>query len=193
MVVTNHFIFGQFDNAEREEFLDQYLADYEKTVAAAEGSGLRVLLGAELRFAQNHNDYLLFGADREILATCYDYLPKGLEAFRREVKLPNSVFVQSHPFRDGMTPIDVSLLDGIETFNMHPGHNSRIGFAARCVKEHDLPIRTVGTDFHHKNRGHEAVSALRCATLPADSFELASLLRSGEYVFEIGEDAIVLP
>ena len=193
VVVTNHFIFGQFEHAEREEFLDQYLADYEKTVAAAEDSGLRVLLGAELRFAQNCNDYLLFGVDREILATCYNYLPKGLEAFRREVSLPNSVFVQAHPFRDGMTPVDLSLLDGIETFNMHPGHNSRVGFAARCAKDNRLPIRTVGTDFHHKNQGHEGISALRTATLPNDSFELAALLRSGDYVFEIGEGSIVLP
>ena len=34
---------------------------------------------------ENTNDYLIYGVDREILLTCYDYLTKGVECFRKEV------------------------------------------------------------------------------------------------------------
>ena len=56
-----------------------------------------------------------------------------------------------------------------------------------------MNIKTAGSDFHHKGKGHEGVSALRTKTLPKDSFELAKILKSGDYLFEIGGDSIVLP
>ena len=46
----------------------------------------------EIRFTENVNDYLIYGVDRDILSVCYDYLTKGVEVFRKEVKLQNSVF-----------------------------------------------------------------------------------------------------
>jgi len=154
---------------------------------------MQVILGAEIRFEENHNDYLIYGVDEAVLSACYDYLGKGVEAFRREVYLPNSVFLQAHPFRDGMVRAKAKLLDGVETFNMHPGHNSRIGLAARFAEENGIKIRIAGSDFHHPNLGHEAVSAMRSEILPRDSFELAELLKIGNYIFEIGEGAVVLP
>lgn len=193
VVITNHFISELLQGDSKEEKLDIYISGYEQTKKAAEKFGLKVYFGAELRFTENCNDYLLYGVDKEILSVCYDYLDKGLAAFRNEIKLPHSVLVQAHPFRNGMELMNPALLDGIESFNMHPGHNSRVGIAARYLKENNLPIMTIGSDFHHKDMGHEAVSALRTKTLPNDSFELAKILRSGDYIFEIGENSIVLP
>ena len=194
MVITNHLNTVSQGERTAEQYAEDYLSDYYRAKAAAEGKDFHISLGVEIRFdAEGKNDYLIYGVEPEEVLPMIGALSLGIEAFYRRFKRADNLILQAHPFRDGMTPIDLSLLDGIETFNMHPGHNSRVGFAARCVKEHNLPVRTVGTDFHHKNRGHEAVSALRCAALPNDSFELAALLRSGEYVFEIGEDAIVLP
>ena len=89
--------------------------------------------------------------------------------------------------------MDASLLDGAETFNMHPGHNAAIGLSVKYAKENGLTITTAGSDFHHLNVKHEGVSALRTRTLPKDSFELAELLKQGDYLFEIGGEAIVLP
>lgn len=192
VVITNHFM-RHNDGTSATEALDFYLSGYEKTKEAAQKYGLRVILGAELRFTENSNDYLLFGVDREILTKCYEYLDKGVERFRREVKLPNSVFLQAHPFRNGLTRADPTLLDGIETFNMHPHHNSRVGLAVKYAVEHHFPIQTVGTDLHEKEEGHEGICALRVATMPQDSFDIATILRSGEYIFEIGEQSIVLP
>lgn len=201
VVITNHFMgYNLYKDSEymegesKEERLDYYFNGYEKAKAAGEKLGIVVYLGLEIRFsAENENDYLIYGADRETVSLCYDNFRGSLEDFRKSVPLPRSVFVQAHPFRNGITPADPELLDGVEIFNMHPGHNSRIGLASRYAKENNLKIRTVGSDFHHKNRGHEGVSALRTKILPKDSFELAEILKSGDYVFEIGETSLVLP
>lgn len=197
LVLTNHFgykveKFGD-RNLTKEEQLAWYLKDYEDAVKAAKKYGINVLLGAELRFSQNHNDYMLYGADYDTLSTAYDYLEAGLETFRREVKLENSLLIQAHPFRQGIEKVAPELLDGMETFNMHPGHNAAIGIAVRYAKEHGLSITTAGSDFHHLNRGHEGVAALRSKVLPKDSFALAEILKQGDYVFELGGEAIVLP
>lgn len=193
IVITNHFINELLEGNSKEEKLDWYLSGYEETKKYAKNSALTVLLGAELRFTENHNDYMIYGVDRNILSICYDYLERGFEVFRNDIKLPKSVFVQAHPFRNGMEYVNSDLLDGFETFNMHPGHNSRVALATRYAKEKNIAIKTIGSDFHHPGMGHEAVSALRTKILPEDSFQLAEILRSGDYVFEIGEDSIVLP
>lgn len=193
VVITNHFINELLQGETKEDKLNFYISGYKETLKAAEKYGLKVYLGVELRFTENNNDYLLYGADEEIISVCYDYITKGIKNFRNEVNLENSVFIQAHPFRNGMEKIDPKLLDGIESFNMHPSHNSRVGIAARYAKEMNFPVVTVGSDFHHKDMGNEAVSALRSKTLPKDSFELAALLKSGDYIFEIGENSIVLP
>lgn len=199
--VTNHFmgynlnIDGEYLEGEtKEEKLAYYLSGYKDTKKAGEKIGLRVYLGLEIRFSkENENDYLIYGVDDEITSRCYDNFREDLETFRKNVSLPNSVFVQAHPFRNGMERVSPELLDGVETFNMHPGHNASIAVACRYAKENGLKIKTVGGDYHHKNRGHEGVSALRTKVLPEDSFELAEILKNGDYLFEIGGDALVLP
>jgi len=193
IVVTNHFILNDMQDCSKEEALKRYLADYEETKKAGERLGLSVFLGAELRFTENDNDYMLYGVDKDTLSVCYDFLTEGVEYFRKNVSLPKSVFVQAHPFRNGVTPCAPELLDGVEIFNMHPGHNSRVGLSVRYAKENHIAVKTAGSDFHHKNIGHEAVAALRTKVLPKDSFHLAKILKSGDYLLELGEDALVLP
>ena len=193
VVITNHFLKWVFREQTKEEALDAYLKDFQDARAAAEKFGLNVYLGAEMRFEDYINDYLVYGVDRTILSDCYDYFDKGVEAYRRDIKLDKSVFIQAHPFRNDMTLVSPEILDGIEVFNMHPGHNSRIGLAAKYAKEKGFEIITAGSDYHHKDRGHEGVSALRVKSLPRDGFELAKLLKNGDYLFEIGGEQIILP
>ena len=191
IILTNHFMY-QGDKRTREEYVDRYLADYEQTKSLGEAVGLKVYLGAEIRFAENTNDYLIYGVDRDLLLTVYDYLPKGLEAFRKELAMPKSVFVQAHPLRQNIVSVDPALLDGYEAFNMHPGHNSRVGMASVFAGEHSRLIVTGGSDFHHPNRGHEGVAAMRAPRLPKDSWDVAALLRSQDYLLEIGRNHLVL-
>ena len=199
--VTNHFMGynlgkdGEYMEGEtKEEQLSYYLNGYRKAKEQGDKIGIKVYLGLEIRFSkENENDYLIYGVDDEVASICYDNFRGTLAEFREKVALPKSVFVQAHPFRSGMERMNPELLDGVETFNMHPGHNSQIAVACRYAKENGFTIKTVGGDYHHKNRGHEGISALRTKVLPNDSFELAEILKGGHYIFEIGGDALVLP
>ncbi|MBR5152349.1 MAG: histidinol phosphatase [Clostridia bacterium] len=196
IVITNHFFMGDvFSDPSRskEEKLRWYLAGYEEAKKAGDACGLHVMLGAELRFNENFNDYLLYGVDYEILSDAFDYLEQGLSVYREKGMPKRGVLLQAHPFRSRMELADPSLLDGIETLNMHPGHNSAVGLAIAYAKENKFPITVAGSDFHHINRGHEGVAALRTKVMPEDSFALANLLKQGDYVLELGGEAIVFP
>lgn len=191
VVITNHFSHAAHGNLSREVFVETQMADYERACKAAQGTKLKIYLGVEARFDEDNNDYLLYGVDREILGKIYDYLGKGLAAFREAVKLPGSVLIQAHPFRDGCVPAEGTLLDGVEVFNMHPGHNPRAALAAMYAREQGISLTVAGTDFHHVKPGYIASAALRCREMPEDSFGVAKLLKSEDYVFEIGDKFVL--
>lgn len=189
IAITNHFLGGHEDMS-KDEFLKFYLNDYHQAVEAGDKLGIKVYLGAELRFTnQNDNDYLLYGIDESDLEKIYDCMDSTLENFVENLKTDKMVLIQAHPFRDGMKRANTDLLDGIEGFNIHPHHNSRVGTATRYAAEVNKPI-TAGTDFHHNT--HQGLGATRFTTLPKDSFELAEELKKDEYIMEIAE-RILLP
>ena len=192
VVLTNHFLYEYFEGLTKEEAITQYYQDYNEMCELGESSGLKILLGAEIRFTENMNDYLIYGVDREVLGRVYDYFAQGVVTFRKEVCFPKSVFIQAHPFREPCVPVAAQLLDGIEVFNLHPGHNSRIALAACYAKENNISMITAGSDLHYLKKGHSGASAMLTAVLPRDSFELATLFKSGDYILEIG-NCIILP
>ncbi|MBE7022950.1 MAG: PHP domain-containing protein [Ruminococcaceae bacterium] len=194
IVVTNHFNrynIERFPEFSKEAYIDSYLKAVDDAKKVAEKYGITVFVGAEIRFDENPNDYLLYGVDRDILSVCYDYFSKGLEAFRKEVKLPGSVLVHAHPFRNGMTRVSPELVDGIEILNLHPGHNSSVALSTRYAYETKAKIKTAGSDFHEKF--HLGCGALLAKEMPTDTFELVELLKSGDYLLEISGETIVLP
>ncbi len=192
VVITNHFIYKRIGMG-KDEYIDAFMNDFNETEKYGCELGVKVYLGVEIRFTENNNDYLIFGINKEMLSDIYDLLPEGVENFRKNFSMPDSVFIQAHPFRDGMELVNPSILDGVEVFNMHPGHNSKIGIASVYANNNNIDIITAGSDFHHPNRNHEGLSALRCDYLPKDSFELAKLIRRGSYLLEIGKNTIVIP
>lgn len=192
VTVANHFMY-KYQNLSKNELVDRFFDDFLRAEKKGEEIGIKVLLAAEIRFTENGNDYLVFGVTRKMMEEIYDLLPYGIENFRKEYKMTDSVFIQAHPFREGMEKVDPSLLDGIEIFNMHPNHNSKVGLASVYAKEHSFPVVTAGSDFHHPNRKHEGVSAIRSTYLPRDSFELAKLLKSADYLLEVGRNNIIIP
>ena len=191
VVVTNHFEY-QNDKWEKEKYINYFLNDFEQTEKYGKELGIKVYLGAEIRFTENNNDYLVFGVDKKILEEIYDYLPYGIENFRSKYMMPDSAFMQAHPMRNGMETVAPALLDGIEVFNMHPGHNSRVGLASLYAKENNHLITIAGSDFHHLNMNHEGLAAIRTTFLPENTFSLAKLLKEGDFLLEIGRQNIVL-
>ncbi len=192
VAITNHFMY-QHNRIPKEEYIDAFLYDFEQAKKYGEESGVKVYLGAEIRFTENNNDYLIFGINKEMLSDIYDLLPEGIENFRKNYPMPDSAFIQAHPMREGMQNVDTSLLDGMEVFNMHPNHNSKVGLASIYANENNISMIIAGSDFHNPNRNFEGVSALRGTYLPEDSFELAKLLKKGDYLLEIGRNNIIIP
>lgn len=193
VVITNHFIYDYnlYKMYSPEEALKKYTEDYLKAKEVGEKLGLTVLLGAEIRFTENINDYLLYGVDEEMFSEIYEMLPYGLENFRKNFNMKKSLLFQAHPFRNDMTLADPKLLDGIETFNMHLNHNGRVAQAVKYAAENNINLTIAGTDYHHL--GMDGLAAVRTKKMPKTSFELAELLKTGDYVMEIGGNAIVLP
>lgn len=183
IVICNHFYPGMRFVEDKQKCIDAYLADYDLAAEAGEKYGINVILGCELRFSENVNDYLLLGIDRDFLSQAYECLDMGIQAFSKEFRGDGHLLIQAHPFRDGMTKVLPEYLDGIETFNMHPHHNSRVALAAKYAREHDL-IPTAGTDFHHL--GHEGLSALLTETELKTSHDIVQVLKSRNYIFEVG-------
>lgn len=183
VVLTNHFN-GDGSYFAADDPVGAYLADFYEAQKIGKELGITVLLGAEYRFKENNNDYLVYGIDEAFLRATVSELSLTAKEFYHKHKNEDILFLQAHPFRKGMTLADPADVDGIETYNMHPGHNSRITMAARYATGHDFPVVTVGTDLHHP--GHEGAAALRAKILPTTEKELVALLRSRDYIFEIG-------
>ena len=99
------------------------------------------------------------------------------------------MILQAHPFRNGMEHVDPALLDGIEAFNMHPGHNSRVAIAAKYAKKEGL-LMTAGTDYHHP--GHEGCAAILTREPLKDSHDIVKVLKAKDYILEVG-GCVVLP
>lgn len=189
VVITNHFFPGMPGYGQREQCLAGYFADFDAACKAGERAGIQVLLGMEIRFSENMNDYLVYGIDRAFVEASYAALEQGIAQYYGTFKNERNLILQAHPFRNGMELAAPACIDGIETFNMHPGHNSKVAVAARYAREHDF-IVSAGTDFHHP--GQEGMAALRTKELPRDSFALARILKARDYLFEVGGN-LVLP
>ncbi len=183
VVITNHFYEGApFMKA--QDPVATYLEDYYATKEEGAKKGIQVLLGAEYRFTENVNDYLVYGVDEAMLRETVTRFDMGIEAFYREYHRQDRLILQAHPFRNGMTMVQSEYLDGIETMNMHPNHNSRVAVANRYARQKEFPVTVAGTDLHHP--GHEGCCALRAKVLPETEGQLVELLRSRDYLFEIG-------
>lgn len=192
VAVTNHFFFTLFEElplsatAERIEF---FRRDMELAVSAGEKYGMPVYQGIELRFPnENNNDYLLFGYSLDDLDKILELTRMDIKTFVKEYKTDDMLLIQAHPFRGSNAPVDAGLTDAVEVFNMHPNHNSRVSLAARFAKENGK-IMTVGTDYHHP--GHHNLSATRFSSLPKNTQELISAVKSNDFLIEIADKIIL--
>ena len=184
IVIANHFQPRLVDQKESlEEFVEYFLNDYREGKKYGDKFGIDVILGIEIRFPQNINDYLVYGVSEEDVYKAGQYIYTDYETFYSEFKNDKNLVIQAHPFRDGCTLQNPDILDGIEIFNMHPGHNPRVGFAARTAKEHPHLLRTGGTDFHHD--GHQAMCAFCTEERLTDSFSLADAIKSRNYILDV--------
>lgn len=201
IVITNHFHIrhvGRYCEpdyfyecaANKDSMTDIYLEGYRRAYEAGRKENINVLLGMEICFfAENGNDYLIFGIDEDFVKESINYMDKTLGDFYKAMKRPDNVIVQAHPFRNGMIRMPKEYLDGVETFNLHPENNSRVGVACEYARNNGFEITTCGSDFH--NEEDCAMALLKTKTLPTNSFELADIINSHDYLFEISGSVVI--
>ena len=179
IVITDHMKAG--DHSELENRNEWYVTGYNAAKKAAEGTKLRVIFGAEVRFWGGDEDFLLFGITPDDVPTLYGMLD------REDMRLPEfikfvresgrMVLVQAHPFRKGLRAMPNEYLDGVEVYNGHPDHESHNELAHEKAEQGGKTfIKTSGSDAHKPH--HVARGGIFTDIEIHDSLELAAWLKT---------------
>ncbi len=186
LIITDHFSASQFERHGEtyEEQVRKYLSGY-RAAKEYEDENFHIILGMELRFLENDNDYLVYGFDEDFVLNNNLTLYNDPEEFRPVVEENNLIIFQAHPFRIGMTVIDPELLDGVEVYNGHGDHYSRNKIANKWAELHSLR-KLSGSDFH----GNITLEpgGVYFDEYYTDSKQVAKALREGKYSLKIYEE-----
>jgi len=150
VVITDHYYKSYFDSLgdiSWNDKVDCYLKGYRLALAEGKKIGLNVMLGMELRFNENFNDYLIYGIDENFLKENKKLYELDLRHFRELANKKDLLIYQAHPFRPFMIPADPQMLDGVEVFNGNLRHNSKDAKALEYAETNDLKLIS-GSDFH---------------------------------------------
>lgn len=184
IVVTDHYekrffewFADELTGADHRGMIDRFLRGYYNARNEGEKLGFTVLSGAEVRFSDSANDYLVYGVDEEFFYNApLLHLLGGPDELVRIVP-EGACVVQAHPFRNNMTVREPGALFGIEAYNgeMEPFRNRM----AKAFAEHYGKPMTSGSDLHVSNDFAKGgiVTPRRIAT----SADLRDVLRSGDY------------
>ena len=162
--------------------MDHYLSGYHASKKRGDEVGLDVILGAELRFPENDNDYLVYGIDEQWLRSnpymCCMSAQEFYDKFHDQV-----LIIHAHPFRKGSAPVQETAVHGAEIINGNPRHENNNALAEAYAAQFGL-LALAGSDCHRPE--DVAVSGILSAELPGDSFAMARLIRSGRYTLMEG-------
>ena len=178
IVVTDHYHQEYFDSlgdVEWRQKADKFLEGYRICRYEGQKLGLQVLLGMEIRFQENGNDYLVFGFDETFIRNNESLYTLGLKNFRKMVKRQGMVIIQAHPCRVGMSLANPSLLDGVEVYNGNKRHDSHNSLAREFAKKHGLKM-TSGSDTHQIE--DLARGGIMLPEVPAHCAELAEMIHT---------------
>ena len=185
MVITDHYIERFYTlwfpedvkGLTHEQQVTRWLRGFRTAREEGEKVGFTVLPGAEVRFDDYPNDYLLYGLHEEFFYT----VPRLNEL--KNVKellslMPEGVcVVHAHPFRNGMAVADPTGLFGIEAYN--GGTEKFRNEMAHTYAEHYGLAKTSGSDIHSTAR--LAKGGIETPHKIATPEDLINVLRSGEY------------
>lgn len=184
IVLTNHLYSYMHSNKETvRQTVKRHADDYERAAREGIKYGIKVYYGLEIRFDGHPNDYLIYGINTDDTENIFPYLTESLVKFRSEYQNPNMLLIQAHPCRPGIELAPPNLIDGVEVLNFQPNHNNRNCYAAKFARKVGGVI-TSGSDFHFPDT--PGLGGIYTKQLPDDSRELSSLLRSGDYLLDIG-------
>lgn len=158
--------------------MDAFLDGFRRMEAACARWGIRVYKGAELRFDECINDYLLYNYPDSLLEDPEEVFHLGIAAFAPRAREAGALLVQAHPYRGRCTPAFACYLDGVEVCNLHPNHESHNRWAEEYAARFRL-LRLGGSDCH--GAGAIGLGGILTEELPADEAGLVRLIREGRY------------
>jgi predicted metal-dependent phosphoesterase TrpH len=152
IVITDHYYPERFRDAkehglDHSQAIDLFLEGYRQALAAGKRFGIQVLLGMEIRFLSQPDDFLIYGFEEKNLYEMEGLSELSKAEFRRLATKEGILIVQAHPFRPGMTPHGKDFIDGMEVFNGNARHlsdNPRALAYAKAIGAFTLS----GSDFH---------------------------------------------
>ena len=167
-----------------QEKVEYFLKGYRAALKESENyDDFKVYLGAELRFDENDNDYLIFGLSEEKLLKMDGVIEmrpkKGLEF----IKSLDCVVIQAHPFRDDCVVMKPEICHGIEVYNGHSA-DSRNDIALEWAKKFGF-IMTSGSDFHGDTHPNGGIYVDR---MPENEDELRDLIKSKNFELRTNEE-----
>ena len=181
VVFTDHYyprIYEAHGGVSHDELVDGYERTVAEAARTAEGYGMTVLSGIEIRFTDADNDYLVYGMDFGYLRRHSCLMSLGLKAFSALCRREGFYLIQAHPFRQGMKIQDPALLDAMEVHNGHPRHDSRNDVARLWAAKYGLTAVS-GSDAHQAEDVARGGIVTDERILSMD--QLISVLKSGRY------------
>ncbi|MDD4140552.1 MAG: PHP-associated domain-containing protein [Eubacteriales bacterium] len=186
VVVTDHYyqgLFAKMPYPTWPEKVSAYLSGFERARSIGEQNGMTVLLGMEIRFPENNNDYLVYGISRDFLLGQPELQDLTLKTFQAVAREHGLLVYQAHPFRNTMTVMHPHLLDGLETVNGNPRHDARNNIAALWASQHGLS-GIAGSDFHQI--GDEGLAGIDTTEPIRNNQDLLRILKSKSYTLYTG-------
>ena len=157
---------------------DHYLSGYHASKKRGDEVGFQVLLGAELRFPENDNDYLVYGIDENWLRSnpyiCYMSAQEFFDKYHNQV-----LIIHAHPFRKGSAPVQETAVHGAEIINGNPRHENNNDLALALCRRHPEYYRLAGSDTHRA--GDEAQAGVLLPEKPKDSFAYKHLIETRRF------------
>ena len=186
MVITDHYIERfytlwfpeEVKGLTHEQQVTRWLKGFRTAREEGEKIGFTVLPGAEVRFDNYPNDYLLYGLHEDFFYTV-PRLNELKNADELIALMPENVcVVHAHPFRDDMVvEMPRKGLFGMEVFN--GGTDQFRNGLARQYAEHYNLAPTSGSDIHSTARlAKGGIMTEQQIKTPED---LVAVLRSGKY------------
>lgn len=189
IVLTDHMNAPTFssrgmENSPWDEKIDHFLTGFNALKKASEGK-FNVLLGMEINFYNQPNDYLVYGITEEFLRSNGDIMALTPKQFSELAHKNGLLMIQAHPFRRGMKVENWQILDGYEVFNGNPRHRSSNETAMQWAKLHEKTLVTSGSDFHEIE--DTGIGGIYFKNPIETNEDLLRELRAGNYRLKITE------
>ena len=156
---------------------EHYLKGYREA-KKYETDDFSVLLGIELRFFLNGNDYLIYGVTEELVRNMPFLLPMYLKRTSAFFRKHGCVIIQAHPYRPYIYRANAKYLDGVEILNGKSTKEENEK-ALKWAERKKLKIRTAGSDCHRVSGA--GLSGIITKEPIKTNDDLLRILRNGDF------------